>query len=142
MSKENENAAAMPRFYLTPAGRVVEANPALHRMVVEKKGSRGQFVPCNEKGVPEGAVEGQSAAAVRIQELEDQLHGLLEAGDKAYDTGVEAGKAEMAEQVDQLKADLEASAAEIANLKAELEAKPKGKPGPKTKAKAEAAPES
>lgn len=128
----------MPSHYLNNDGVVVDANPILHRMVVQRKGSYGTFVPCDEKGNPTVGGGVSADAELQIAELEDQIADLKLKGDQAYNKGLADGnedaEADAQERIDQAYQNgLKDGREESARLaeKAEAEAKDGEKPAAK-----------
>lgn len=124
MSKTQQEAP-MPVAYRTPSGRVVTANPALHRMVVEQKGKYGSYAPCDDSGRVEAGAHGEEAVSLSA-----------EAAEKAKQEGIEQGWAEAKQSLGEAIEEAKAAAFEegkAAGAK-EAEAAASNKASPKTKA--------
>ncbi len=106
-----EKQTAMPKAYKTPEGRVVSANPNLHRMVVESKGKYGSYAPCDEEG---NVIAGhEPAKTYTAEELEA-------AKERGIDQGWQEARAELAPSIEKAKA--EATEEAEANIADRIEA--------------------
>lgn len=128
MSKKQQEAP-MPAAYRTPSGRVVTANPALHRMVVEQKGKYGSYAPCDDSGRVEAGAHGEEAMSLSAEAAEH-------IAEKAKQEGIEQGWAEAKQSLGEAIEEAKAAAFEegkAAGAK-EAEAAASNKASPKTKA--------
>jgi len=106
MPKEKK-LPAMPEAYRTPAGRVVSANPNLHRLVVDQKGKYGSYVPCDVEGNATGVEE--TAATFTAEDMAAEKQ-------RGIDQGWEDARAQLTPVIEKATAQAVAEAEEAAGV--------------------------